>query len=181
MAWKQKAFFHALFISRLADQILPFLVPLVVSRLRRASAGLERHPSWRPCPGFVFPRLPLAMRPDFLLAALACKSIPSRAGVHRRHGGLFARRRCGLADRDFRDPRRVDDQGLMAREVMLPQAFSLRRSADRNSKKCCPMRRSPTNWEWFWGLWPRDSRLSFGHGSRSWFSRRSCSWSPTPP
>ena len=125
MRVNHQAFFCSLFIARLADQILLFLVPLVVFQTTRqvSWSGLaffiETLPRYLVFPFFGalcdrFPPLRL-MRLSQAVRALACfggiAAYASFGGI----GWLIAlSAACGV----------LTSQGLVAREVMLPQIFS---------------------------------------------------------
>jgi MFS family permease len=124
MGLKHQAFFYSLFLSRLADQILLFLVPLVIFQLTDSVAWsgaaffIEALPRYLACAvcGALCDRIsPLKLlHVSQRLRALAC--VAGMAGFAMVGGvgwliGLSAV--CGV----------LTTQGLMAREVMLPQIF----------------------------------------------------------
>lgn len=124
------AFFSSLFLSRLADQVLLFLVPLVVFQTTQSAAWsgvaflvetLPRFLSFPIC-GALCDRLsPLRLlRTSQMLRALVCLG---GAGVSALTGGVVwlvvLSAVCGV----------LTTQGLMAREVMLPQVFRNERMA----------------------------------------------------
>jgi MFS family permease len=120
-----QAFFCSLFIARLADQILLFLVPLVVFQTTRqvSWSGLaffiETLPRYLVFPFFGalcdrFPPLRL-MRLSQAVRALACFGGIAAYALFGGIGWLIALSAvCGV----------LTSQGLVAREVMLPQIFS---------------------------------------------------------
>jgi MFS family permease len=120
-----QAFFCSLFIARLADQILLFLVPLVVFQTTRqvSWSGLaffiETLPRYLVFPFFGalcdrFPPLRL-MRLSQAVRALACFGGIAAYALFGGIGWLIAlSAACGV----------LTSQGLVAREVMLPQIFS---------------------------------------------------------
>lgn len=121
---KNQAFFHSLFIARLADQILLFLVPLVVFQITGSvqwsgiAFFIETLPRFVAFPvcGALCDRLsPLRLlRTSQLLRAAVC--VLGMLG-HAAVGGvgwlIGISALCGV----------LTTQGLMAREVMLPQVF----------------------------------------------------------
>ncbi|MCC8396249.1 MFS transporter [Paraburkholderia sp. MMS20-SJTR3] len=125
MRANHQAFFCSLFIARLADQILLFLVPLVVFQTTRqvSWSGLaffiETLPRYLVFPLFGalcdrFPPLRL-MRVSQAVRALACFGGIAGYALFGGIGWLIAlSAACGVAT----------SQGLVAREVMLPQIFS---------------------------------------------------------
>ncbi|MGF6634196.1 MFS transporter [Paraburkholderia sp. MM6662-R1] len=125
MRVNHQAFFCSLFIARLADQILLFLVPLVVFQTTRqvSWSGLaffiETLPRYLVFPFFGalcdrFPPLRL-MRLSQAVRALACFGGIAAYALFGGIGWLIAlSAACGV----------LTSQGLVAREVMLPQIFS---------------------------------------------------------
>ncbi|MEM5296340.1 MFS transporter [Burkholderia sp. JPY481] len=125
MRVNHQAFFCSLFIARLADQILLFLVPLVVYQTTRqvSWSGLaffiETLPRYLVFPFFGalcdrFPPLRL-MRLSQAVRALACFGGIAAYALFGGIGWLIAlSAACGV----------LTSQGLVAREVMLPQIFS---------------------------------------------------------
>ncbi|EEA02016.1 major facilitator superfamily MFS_1 [Burkholderia sp. H160] len=125
MRINRQAFFCSLFIARLADQILLFLVPLVVFQTTRqvSWSGLaffiETLPRYLVFPFFGalcdrFPPLRL-MRLSQAVRALACFGGIAAYAMFGGIGWLIAlSAACGV----------LTSQGLVAREVMLPQIFS---------------------------------------------------------
>ncbi|MEX3811569.1 MFS transporter [Paraburkholderia sp. BR13439] len=125
MRVNHQAFFCSLFIARLADQILLFLVPLVVYQTTRqvSWSGLaffiETLPRYLVFPFFGalcdrFPPLRL-MRLSQAVRALACFGGIAAYALFGSIGWLIAlSAACGV----------LTSQGLVAREVMLPQIFS---------------------------------------------------------
>lgn len=122
-----QAFFCSLFVARLADQILLFLVPLVVFQTTRqvSWSGLaffiETLPRYLVFPlfGALCDRLsPLRlMRISQTVRALVCFGGVLAYAVFGGIGWLIAlSAACGV----------LTSQGLVAREVMLPQIFSTR-------------------------------------------------------
>ena len=125
MELKHQAFFHSLFISRLADQILLFLVPLVIFQIT-GSVGwsgvaffletLPRYVSFPICGALCDRISPLRL----LHTSQVCRAVACFAGMaaHAVQGGIFwliaISAVCGV----------LTSQGIMAREVMLPQVFS---------------------------------------------------------
>ena len=118
------AFFSSLFLSRLADQILLFLVPLVVFQTTHSAAWagiaffaetLPRYLSFPICGALCDRRPPLRLlRASQVLracvcigGAVACKLTGSIIWL------VLLSAVCGV----------LTTQGLMAREVMLPQVF----------------------------------------------------------
>jgi hypothetical protein len=128
MGLKHQAFFYSLFLSRLADQIILFLVPLVIFQLT-GSVGwsgaaffletLPRYLSFPVCGALCDRISPLRLlRVSQLLRALACFA---GMGAYALFGGIGwligISAVCGV----------LTTQGLMAREVMLPQLFQQQR------------------------------------------------------
>ncbi|NML33046.1 MFS transporter [Paraburkholderia antibiotica] len=125
MRVNHQAFFCSLFIARLADQILLFLVPLVVFQTTRqvSWSGLaffiETLPRYLVFPFFGalcdrFPPLRL-MRLSQAVRALVCFGGIAAYALFGGLGWLIAlSAACGV----------LTSQGLVAREVMLPQIFS---------------------------------------------------------
>ncbi|MEX3789333.1 MFS transporter [Paraburkholderia sp. BR14374] len=125
MRVNHQSFFCSLFIARLADQILLFLVPLVVYQTTRqvSWSGLaffiETLPRYLVFPFFGalcdrFPPLRL-MRLSQAVRALACFGGIAAYALFGGIGWLIAlSAACGV----------LTSQGLVAREVMLPQIFS---------------------------------------------------------
>lgn len=124
MALKHQAFFYSLFFSRLADQIILFLVPLVIFQLTRSVAWsgaaflLETLPRFLSFPIFgamCDRKSPLTLlHVSQRLRAAAC--FAGMAGYASFGGvgwliGISAA--CGV----------MTTQGLMAREVLVPQVF----------------------------------------------------------
>jgi predicted DCC family thiol-disulfide oxidoreductase YuxK/MFS family permease len=125
MELKHQAFFQSLFISRLADQILLFLVPLVIFQIT-GSVGwsgvafffetLPRYVSFPICGALCDRISPLRL----LHTSQVCRAAACFAGMaaHAVQGGIFwliaISAVCGV----------LTSQGIMAREVMLPQVFS---------------------------------------------------------
>ena len=125
---RHQAFFYSLFLSRLADQILLFLVPLVVFRLTGSVAwsgaafffeSLLRFLAYPLC-GILSDRIPpLAL----LRFSQLCRAAASFGGIvgYAAFGGIgwliAISAISGVLTR----------QGMMAREVMLPQVFNGRR------------------------------------------------------
>ena len=117
-------FYSSLFLSRLADQILLFLVPLVVFQTTHSAAWagiaffaetLPRYVSFPICGALCDRRSPVALlRTSQMLracvciaGAMACKLTGSITWL------VLLSALCGV----------LTTQGLMAREVMLPQVF----------------------------------------------------------
>ena len=177
MRVNHQAFFCSLFFARLADQILLFLVPLVVFQTTQKVSWsgiaffLEALPRY-----LFFPVLWRAQRP--LLAAQADAYQPDRAGggVHRGRAGLRAVRRHRLADRAVGLCGVLTSQGLVAREVMLPQIFKhkIRARAGRT-------RNWPTSSAWCSAQWWPHCCSASGAGSGWWPQPARCSCSPMPP
>ena len=128
MGLKHQAFFYSLFLSRLADQIILFLVPLVIFQLTGSVAWsggaffLETLPRYLAFPicGALCDRIsPLRLlRVSQLLRALACFVGMSAYALFGGIGWLIGISAvCGV----------LTTQGLMAREVMLPQLFQQHR------------------------------------------------------
>ncbi|SMG46491.1 MFS transporter [Paraburkholderia susongensis] len=125
MRVNHQAFFCSLFVARLADQILLFLVPLVVFQTTHqvSWSGLaffiETLPRYLVFPFFGalcdrFPPLKL-MRLSQAVRALACFGGIAAYALFGGIGWLIAlSAACGV----------LTSQGLVAREVMLPQIFS---------------------------------------------------------
>ncbi|MGF7208440.1 MFS family permease [Skermanella aerolata] len=125
MELKHQAFFQSLFISRLADQILLFLVPLVIFQIT-GSVGwsgvaffletLPRYASFPICGALCDRISPLRL----LHTSQVCRAAACFAGMaaYAALGGIFwliaISAVCGV----------LTSQGIMAREVMLPQVFS---------------------------------------------------------
>ena len=125
MGHKHQAFFYSLFLSRLADQILLFLVPLVVFQLTGSVAWsgvaffletLPRFLSFPICGALCDRMSPLGLlRVSQLYRALVCFGGMVGFAVFGGVGWLIAISGiCGV----------LTTQGLMAREVMLPQVFA---------------------------------------------------------
>lgn len=125
MGLKHQAFFYSLFLSRLADQILLFLVPLVIFQLTGsvvwsgAAFFLETLPRFLSFPicGVLCDRMsPLRLlRVSQLYRAVVCFGGMVGFAVFGGVGWLIAISAvCGV----------LTTQGLMAREVMLPQVFA---------------------------------------------------------
>ncbi|HEY2021541.1 MFS transporter [Paraburkholderia sp.] len=125
MRVNHQAFFCSLFVARLADQILLFLVPLVVFQTTRevSWSGLaffiETLPRYLVFPffGALCDRLPplRLMRVSQAVRALACFGGIAAYAAFGGIGWLIALSAvCGV----------LTSQGLVAREVMLPQIFS---------------------------------------------------------
>ncbi|APA85374.1 MFS transporter [Paraburkholderia sprentiae WSM5005] len=125
MRVNHQAFFCSLFIARLADQILLFLVPLVVFQTTRqvSWSGLaffiETLPRYLVFPffGALCDRLPplRLMRLSQAVRAVACFGGIAAYALFGGIGWLIALSAvCGV----------LTSQGLVAREVMLPQIFS---------------------------------------------------------
>jgi MFS family permease len=118
------AFFTSLFLSRLADQILLFVVPLVVFQVTQSTAWsgvaffvetLPRFMSFPIC-GALCDRLSpfRLLRISQMLRAVACVLGCVASGLTGEVAWLVAVSAvCGV----------LTTQGLMAREVMLPQVF----------------------------------------------------------
>ena len=124
MGLKHQAFFYSLFLSRLADQIILFLVPLVIFQLTGsvvwsgAAFFLETLPRYLSFPicGALCDRMPplTLLRSSQLLRAVACFSGMTGYVIVGGVGWLIGISAvCGV----------LTTQGLMAREVMLPQLF----------------------------------------------------------
>ncbi len=122
---KHQAFFYSLFLSRLADQILLFLVPLVVFQLTGSVAWsglafffetLPRFLSFPICGALCDRISPLRLlRVSQLYRAGVCLGGMGAYAVFGGIGWLIAiSALCGV----------LTTQDLMAREVMLPQAFA---------------------------------------------------------
>lgn len=118
------AFFSSLFLSRLADQILLFLVPLVVFQTTQSVAWsglaffvetLPRFLAFPVCGALCDRRSPLKLlRISQMLRAFVCIGGVVAAELAGGIGWLVALSAvCGV----------LTTQGLMAREVMLPQVF----------------------------------------------------------
>ncbi|MDO8776839.1 MAG: MFS transporter [Burkholderiaceae bacterium] len=118
------AFFSSLFLSRLADQILLFLVPLVVFQTTQSVAWsglaffvetLPRFLAFPVCGALCDRRSPLRLlRISQMLRAFVCIGGVVAAELAGGIGWLVALSAfCGV----------LTTQGLMAREVMLPQVF----------------------------------------------------------
>ncbi|WP_412059078.1 MFS transporter [Bartonella sp. DGB2] len=125
MGLKHQAFFYSLFLSRLADQILLFLVPLVVFQLTGSVAWsgavfffetLPRYLSFPICGAFCDRMSPLKLlRVSQLYRAIVCFCGMVGFTLFGGIGWLIAISSiCGV----------LTTQGLMSREVMLPQVFS---------------------------------------------------------
>jgi MFS family permease len=121
-------FYVSLFLSRLADQVLLFLVPLVVFETTGSVAwsglafAVETLPRFLACPlcGAMCDRIsPLKLlRTSQLYRALVCLGGVAAFAVVGGVGWLVALSAiCGV----------LTVQGMMAREVMLPQVFKLHR------------------------------------------------------
>jgi len=124
MGLKHQAFFYSLFLSRLADQIILFLVPLVIFQLTGSVAWsgaaffletLPRFLSFPICGALCDRMSPLALlRVSQLFRAMACVAGMTAYAVVGGVGWLIGISAvCGV----------LTTQGLMAREVMLPQLF----------------------------------------------------------
>src|SRR4051794_1465194 len=124
MGLKHQAFFYSLFLSRLADQIILFLVPLVIFQLTGSVAWsgaaffletLPRFLSFPICGALCDRRSPLMLlRVSQLLRAVACVVGMTAFAIVGGVGWLIGISAvCGV----------LTTQGLMAREVMLPQLF----------------------------------------------------------
>ena len=124
MGLKHQAFFYSLFLSRLADQIILFLVPLVIFQLTGSVAWsgaaffLETLPRFLSFPicGALCDRMPplTLLRFSQLFRAVACFAGMTAYAIFGGIGWLIAISAvCGV----------LTSQGLMAREVMLPQLF----------------------------------------------------------
>jgi MFS family permease len=124
MGLKHQAFFYSLFLSRLADQIILFLVPLVIFQLTGSVAWsgaaffletLPRYLSFPICGALCDRMSPLTLlRVSQLLRALACAAGMTAYAIVGGVGWLIGISAvCGV----------LTTQGLMAREVMLPQLF----------------------------------------------------------
>ncbi|MGC2779934.1 MAG: MFS transporter [Bradyrhizobium sp.] len=128
MGLKHQAFFYSLFLSRLADQILLFLVPLVIFQLTDSVAWsgaaffietLPRYLSFPVCGALCDLTSPLKLlHVSQRLRALACVAGMIGFAVVGGVGWLIGLSAvCGV----------LTTQGLMAREVMLPQIFQRER------------------------------------------------------
>lgn len=124
MGLKHQAFFSSLFLSRLADQIILFLVPLVIFQLTGSVAWsgaaffLETLPRYLSCPvcGALCDRkspLMLLHLSQQLRAAACFAGMVAYAGLGGVGWLIGISAMCGV----------LTTQGLMAREVMLPQVF----------------------------------------------------------
>jgi MFS family permease len=123
-----QAFFASLFLSRLADQVLLFLVPLVVFQTTQKVTWsgiaffIEALPRYLVFPicGALCDRIsPVkVLRISQLYRALACIGGVVGYGVFGGIGWLIALSACCGA---------LTSQGLVAREVLLPQVFKLHR------------------------------------------------------
>src|SRR5215471_1090800 len=124
MGPKHQAFFISLFLSRLADQIILFLVPLVIFQLTGSVAWsgaaffletLPRYLSFPICGALCDRTSPLML----LRVSQLCRSVTCFVGMagYAVIGGvgwlIGISAICGV----------LTTQGLMAREVMLPQIF----------------------------------------------------------
>lgn len=118
------AFFSSLFLSRLADQILLFLVPLVVFQTTQSAAWsgmaffvetLPRYLSFPVCGALCDRIAPLhLLRTSQVLRAVVCLGGAVAAALTGSVVWLVALSAvCGV----------LTTQGMMAREVMLPQVF----------------------------------------------------------
>jgi MFS family permease len=128
MRARHQAFFASLFFSRLADQILLFLVPLVVFQTTQQATwsgiaffieALPRYVVFPVC-GALCDRLsPVAvLRASQRLRALACAAGIAGFAAAGGIGWLIALSAvCGV----------LTSQGLVAREVLLPQVFASER------------------------------------------------------
>lgn len=125
MGLKHQAFFCSLFLSRLADQILLFLVPLVIFQLTGSVAWsgaaffLETLPRFLSFPicGALCDRMPALrlLRVSQFYRAIVCFCGMAGFAAFGGIGWLIAiSAACGV----------LTTQGLMAREVMLPQVFA---------------------------------------------------------
>lgn len=125
MGFKHQAFFYSLFLSRLADQILLFLVPLVIFQLTGSVAWsgaaffletLPRFLSFPICGALCDRTSPMRLlRISQLYRAVVCFGGMVGFAVFGGIGWLIAiSAACGV----------LTTQGLMAREVMLPQVFA---------------------------------------------------------
>ncbi|MGJ5199511.1 MULTISPECIES: MFS transporter [Bradyrhizobium] len=124
MELKHQAFFYSLFLSRLADQILLFLVPLVIFQLTGSVAWsgaaflletLPRYLSFPICGVLCDRKSPLALlHISQQLRAVACfAGMIAYAGFGGIGWLIGISVACGV----------LTTQGLMAREVLLPQVF----------------------------------------------------------
>lgn len=124
MGLKHQAFFYSLFLSRLADQIILFLVPLVIFQLTGSVAWsgaaffletLPRFLSFPICGALCDRTSPLTLlRTSQLSRAVACFAGMTAYAIFGGIGWLIGISAvCGV----------LTTQGLMAREVMLPQVF----------------------------------------------------------
>jgi MFS family permease len=124
MGPKHQAFFYSLFLTRLADQIILFLVPLVIFQLTGSVAWsgaaffletLPRYLSFPVCGTLCDRTSPLTL----LRVSQLCRSVACLAGIagYAVIGGvgwlIGISAFCGV----------LTTQGLMAREVMLSQIF----------------------------------------------------------
>ncbi|NTJ45002.1 MFS transporter [Agrobacterium larrymoorei] len=125
MGLKHQAFFYSLFLSRLADQILLFLVPLVIFQLTGSVAWsgaaffletLPRFLSFPICGALCDRMSPLRLlRVSQLYRAVVCFGGMVGFAVFGGVGWLIAISAVSGV---------LTTQGLMAREVMLPQVFA---------------------------------------------------------
>lgn len=119
------AFFSSLFVSRLADQILLFLVPLIVFQTTGSAAwaglaffieSLPRYLAFPVCGALCDKYSPIkVLHISQVYRALACVLAMALHGVFGGIGWVIALSAlCGV----------LTTQGLMAREVLLPHIFS---------------------------------------------------------
>lgn len=119
------AFFSSLFVSRLADQILLFLVPLIVFQTTGSAAwaglaffieSLPRYLAFPVCGALCDKYSPIkVLHISQVYRALACVLAMALHGVFGGIGWMIALSAlCGV----------LTTQGLMAREVLLPHIFS---------------------------------------------------------
>lgn len=128
MRAQHQAFFYSLFLSRLADQVLLFLVPLVIFQTTGSVSwsgiafALETFPRYLCFPflGALCDRYSPSklMRASQLLRAVVCVAGVAGYDTFGGIGWLIALSAlCGM----------LTSQGVVAREVMLPQIFSNQR------------------------------------------------------
>jgi MFS family permease len=171
------AFLASLFLSKIADQVLLFLVPLVVfqttqdvgwSGLAFAAEAFPRFLSFPICGALCDRISPVRlMRWSQVLRAAICAAGAVCGQVFGGVGWLIAvSALCGV----------LTTQGAMAREVILPQVFKKHRF-----EKCLRIPRPQTSWAQFWGRWLPQSCWHGPIGKPLWGARRSSSCWPMAP